>query len=800
MPNDHKEKWEQYKDYCRRDVDAEVEIALFLEKKIEIPSWERELQIADYNINKRGVRIDDTLARNAVLFWNRISEELRNRVKEITGLENPDSIQQLKSWLGRHGLKAQSLDKAAMTEYLTRTLMQNVRDVLLMRRELGKTSVKKYETMLRCQCSDGRAHGITQYYGTVTGRWAGRMIQVQNLHQNHLADLGYARNLLRSGAFEEMRLEYDSIPDTLSQLIRTALIPSDGNVFHVCDFSAIEARVTAWLSGEQWVLDAFVNGGDIYCVTASRMFGVEVTKHGEHGRLRQPGKVAVLACGYGGGPAAFDSMAKNYGLHFTDEEKIKYVRQWRKANPNTVRLWSIMERAAMAVIQTGRTIAINRGLRFSYKYGCLFIKLPSGRSLCYPRAKVTPGEKGDRITYERQSQTTKKWEITDTYGGRLVENCIAEGALILTNKGYVRIQDITTGHLIWDGVEYVRHEGLINKGVQDVISVNGVYMTPDHKILTTDGWKEANKVNRLDWEKVRKPYSYRAFREQPTKQGRMGLSMRLREYLSCCCVGSKEKEEPLVRLYEKEIPIGSKVKAWNDKASFLRRMAQYGAKMYGAYASRLEELWRSWDIRMRGMAKFVRVVLGGYEGHLQEGLGIGSNRQQQGLLERELSLDNSEGELSKQKGECVCNDIVRNNDGGRVVGNNRYREDNNTLPNSARNDWGCVINETGCKKQVYDIRNCGSRNRFAVRLDDGRLGLVHNCVQGIARDILGVVILRCEERGYNIAFHVHDEVIVDAPPEVRLEDIEALFSESIEWAKGLPLKGSGYTGSYYFKD
>lgn len=423
-PADHPDKWEKYKAYCLRDVDTEVEVAKKIGWRIQIPAWERKMQLLDLAINKRGVGVDTKLAENAVSFWDRCSEALTERAKAITRLDNPNSVSQLKDWIRRFGLKVgESLDKAAIKELLERiTLPQVVREVLEIRKELGKTSVKKYQAMINMACRDGRVRGLTQYYATVTGRFAGRGIQLQNLPQNHLPDLGYARSLVRDGFYEEMELGYDSIPDTLSQLIRTGFIPSEGNVFHICDFSAIEARVAAWLSGEEWVLDAFRNGEDIYCVTASRMFGVNVQKHNEHGHLRQPGKVAVLACGYGGGPGAFDSMAKNYGLKFTDDEKKRYVSQWRKANPKTVEMWSLLEGVVTSCLQTGQTYRISRGIEVSTRWGFLFVKLPSGRTISYPRAKAVETYMGKRITYERMNQTTKKWEVAETYGGKLLEN------------------------------------------------------------------------------------------------------------------------------------------------------------------------------------------------------------------------------------------------------------------------------------------------------------------------------------------------------------------------------------------
>lgn len=422
---DHAEKWETFKKYCQRDVDSEQEICNRLCRCAWQPAWERGVQMLDYRINKRGVRVDTVLAKNALRFWERMTGELEAEAKELTGLENPNSVVQLKPWLASWGVRLEALDKSAVRGALQNPyLPERARRMLEIRLDLGKTSVKKYSTMLDWCCRDGRAHGLTQYYGTFTGRFSGRGVQMQNLPQNHLEDLDLARRMLRAGDYDMFSLAYDSVADTLSQLIRTAFVASEGGTLHVCDFSAIEARVTAWVSGEQWVLDTFAKGGDIYCVTASRMFGVEVTKHGPHGNLRQPGKVAVLACGYGGGPAAFDSMAKNYGLSFTDQEKETYVRQWRRANPHTVNLWSVVERAAVAAIETGKTIAINRGIRMRKKYGMLFVQLPSGRVIAYPRVRVTDTYKGQSISYERMNQTTKKWESASTWGGKLVENIV----------------------------------------------------------------------------------------------------------------------------------------------------------------------------------------------------------------------------------------------------------------------------------------------------------------------------------------------------------------------------------------
>ncbi len=416
-------KWETYKAYCLRDVDTEVEVARKVIGCQNIPAWERELQIADYRINRRGVRIDIPFVQNACRFIDLRANELMEEARRITGLENPNSVTQLKQWIhDTTGYRMETLSKESIDDIPVQFLGPKVRRVVEIRKELGKTSVAKYPAMLDCVCQDGRMHGLFQYYGAVqTGRWAGRLVQLQNLAQNHLSDLDYARELVADGSYERFCINYANVNNTLSELIRTALIPSPGNKFIVCDFSAIECRVIAWLAGERWVLDTFRNGGDIYCATAGKMFGVPVEKHGQNAELRQKGKIATLALGYQGGVGALSAMgADRMGL--SDEEMRSIVKMWRKANPHIVKLWSTIERSAKAAIYSDRAVASVRGVTFYMRRGILFCLLPSGREIAYPRAKLTGEEDDMRISYERMNQTTKKWEVDETYGGKLAEN------------------------------------------------------------------------------------------------------------------------------------------------------------------------------------------------------------------------------------------------------------------------------------------------------------------------------------------------------------------------------------------
>lgn len=431
LPSDAPDKWAVFKQYNIRDVDVEQHIRKKVTRLTPAP-FDEELYVADQEINDRGVMIDRQLVDAAARFDEEYKSELLEQAKVLTGMENPNSPSQIKDWLHElTGLRIESLNKKMLEDldeqfkYWPKAIR-----VLQIRKELGKTSNKKYNAMQACVCADGRIHGLLQFCGAArTGRWAGRLVQVQNLPQNHLESLDYARSLVRQGDLDEFEMNYANVTQVLSELIRTAFVAADGKTFHVCDFSAIEARVIAWIAGEQWVLDVFKHGRDIYCETASRMFKVPVEKHGQNAHLRQRGKVAVLALGYGGGVSALEAMGgSRLGLTETEEKEIVY--KWRDSNPRIVRLWAIAEKAAITAIKTGESVTIHRGIVVSYKWGMLLITLPSGRTICYPRAKVGveygDGNRGDHdiIEYEGLSQTTKKWGRVRTYGGKLVENIV----------------------------------------------------------------------------------------------------------------------------------------------------------------------------------------------------------------------------------------------------------------------------------------------------------------------------------------------------------------------------------------
>ncbi len=421
LPEHNMEKWETFKAYNKRDVEVEIGIQQKL-CKFPVPDFVWAEFWLDQEINDRGIAVDMDVAANAVTIDNIIKEKLKSAMQDITDLENPNSIQQMKEWLIDNGLEVDSLGRKEVKELL-KTAPPKLSSVLELRQQLAKSSVKKYQAMRNAVCKDNRARGMFQFYGANrSGRWAGRIIQLQNLPQNHMADLEQARELVKSGNFTALELLYDDIPDTLSQLIRTAFVPRNGYKLIVSDFSAIEARVIAHLAGEKWRAEVFKNGGDIYCASASQMFHCKVEKHGENAHLRQKGKIAELALGYGGSVGALKSMgALEMGL---DEDELQpLVDSWRNANPNIVRFWWDVDRCVKKTIKQ-KTLTETHGIKFIYQSGMLFIQLPSGRRLCYIRPRI--GENrfgGESVTYEGIG-STKKWERIESYGPKFVENIV----------------------------------------------------------------------------------------------------------------------------------------------------------------------------------------------------------------------------------------------------------------------------------------------------------------------------------------------------------------------------------------
>lgn len=421
LPEHDPVKWSTFIAYNKRDVETEMAIQQKL-SKFPVPEFLWEEYHLDQEINDRGIQLDMVLVEQAIAIDERSREELSAKMRQLTALENPNSVQQMKEWLTKHGLEVDCLDKKAVKELL-KTAPPELAEVLELRRQLAKSSVKKYQAMQNAVCADGRARGMFQFYGANrSGRWAGRLIQLQNLPQNHMTHLEDARRLVRAGDYALLSALYDSVPEVLSELIRTAFVPRDGYKFIVSDFSAIEARVLSFLAGESWRLKVFAENGDIYCASASAMFHVPVEKHGQNAHLRQKGKIAELALGYGGSVGALKSMgALEMGL--AEEELQPLVDAWRTSNPNIVQLWWDVDNAVKTTVRQ-RLDTETHGIRFRYRSGMLFIILPSGRQLCYVKPKMGTNKfGGESVTYEGIG-STKKWERIESYGPKFTENVV----------------------------------------------------------------------------------------------------------------------------------------------------------------------------------------------------------------------------------------------------------------------------------------------------------------------------------------------------------------------------------------
>lgn len=448
LPTDAPDKWAQFIEYNRQDVVAERTIRKRL-LRWEPDSLEHKFWCLDARINERGMRVDRELVHNAIAMDERYKAELTKQAVAISGLENPNSVAQIKQWLlEQEGIEVPSLNKKVVAEVVSQLNGERAKQFMALRARLAKSSTKKYEAMERSACADAHIKGCFQFYGANrTGRFAGRLVQLQNLPQNHMEDLAVARSLVRDNDYETVRLLYDSVSDTLSELIRTALIPEPGHRFIVADFSAIEARVIAWIAGEQWRLDVFRNGGDIYCASASQMFHVPVVKHGENGHLRQKGKIAELALGYGGGANALKAFGADK-MGMTEEEMVNTVDLWREASPRVCALWRALERAAIRCVvhKTPQVSAIG-GIRFEIECGILWMTLPSGRRIAYYGAEYGPSRfHRDRraLSYMGVDQKTKRWGRVETWGGKLAENvtqatardCLRDTMLALEDAGY----------------------------------------------------------------------------------------------------------------------------------------------------------------------------------------------------------------------------------------------------------------------------------------------------------------------------------------------------------------------------
>lgn len=808
LPEHDPEKWTRFKEYAVRDVEAMRTIYHHLEQWTP-DAAERRFWALDARINAHGVRIDRKLATNAVLMDAKNKEELTAEAIALTGMENPKSVSQIKSWLyDQEGKEFPSLNKKVLADVIPALKSEDAKQFMALRTELSKSSTAKYNAMLRSMSpKDDHVRGCFRFYGANrTGRFAGALVQFQNLSKNYDANLDGMRELVKGGHYTALKVLYDGVADPLSQLVRTAIIPEEGHKILVADFSAIEARVTAWFAGEEWKLQAFRDGQDIYCATASQMFHVPVVKHGINGELRQKGKVAELACGYGGGVNALKAFGADK-MGMTDEEMQDVVDKWRDSNANVAAWWKTMENAAVrAVARQVETVDKIGGITFSYENGVLFMKLPSGRRLAYwgaayGESRFQPGRK--TLSYMGVNQQTKKWSRVETWGGKLVENCWAAGTLVCTNHGWIPIEKVARDDLIWDGFDWVKHDGAVCRGSQRTMSVDGERCTPDHKIRTTRGWQYAKDCDGLDRLPVQLPADYRAVgRKRPSRKKEVACAV---PELRDCALGRHPRHseaaaaEPsgFLRLQEKRTHRRGKHNTRAVGASGVGSVAQHEAEMHRPEPQGLGKLWWPWYHRVRALAKELRGILVRHGSNVQTGAGAGSPRKQRGLLPGKLPMGNTPGEHA----EPALHAATREGKCARTGGKKRDRTIYPVLSHLTRRAGRLTVDPSGREEPVYDLLNCGERHQFVILTRKGPL-IVHNCVQATARDVLREAMFALDEQGYQVIAHVHDECIVTEPITSgrTYEDMAKTMCPDIPWAKGLPLEAAGYDGDYYFKD
>lgn len=943
-PEDEPEKWELFKTYNAGDVISEQEIARRLEKW-PVPDFVQKQWELDTLHNAMGVNIDMKLVNGAISIADRNTKNLLDEAAEITGLDNPNSRDQLKDWLTKELPEddVPDMKKDTVSGLLKNVSAEHVKRVLEIRQETGKAAHKKYARIKSMVCADGRVRGMMKFYGAGrTGRWSSQGVQLQNLARTHVKNLDLARAIVESENLNMLRFCYGNVSDTLGQLVRTALIPSPGHVFVDADFSAIEARVIAWLAGEEWVLEVFRTHGKIYEATASQMFGVpmeKIKKGNPEYELRQRGKVATLACiaedslvpvkfkdgsvyeipiqlvtseykvwdgnewvscdgavfngyrevityegltatpdhlvwvegqdepvpfwiaaqsgshlaksgtsdrrstksctgqaqelarntktvrvydirnagpnhryavqgvivhncGYQGGAHAMATMDINHAID--PELYPSLVKKWRQANPAIVKYWYDTENAALETLRTGQPHKVGYctyAFETDEATGQWFLTclLPSGRKLFYVRPTICENRFGKQAIRFWGVNDKKKWGEIDTYGGRLVENCVSGEALVLTQRGLVRLKNVCDSDMLWDGIEYVHHKGLLQKGKQYCICVNGVYMTPDHNILTERGWISASSCEGYNGPAERLFNSDILCGERREKVT-VASSMRLRSRKDNARKRVCEEENQVVRLHDTALHIQESNNARNERKPVLERLAFHAAALRVSVRASLEKLRRSWNNSVPRVG-FIRELLCGHVRDVQARVDTGKNRREQRILQGKLQMDTNALASTKQTQQSRHRYTSGENDdcgSSRIVRNRALYPG---VPCSAQLANSFVI-YTGqyTKQSVYDIMDCGPRNRFAVMGENG-LMLVHNCCQAVARDCLAEKLYPLEQAGYPVVFSIHDEIIADVPESYAdLKTVTDIMSAPISWAPGLPLNAEGWVGKYFKKD
>lgn len=811
MPEDYPEKWSRFVAYNGQDVVAERAIRKTLARWAPTGA-ERKIWAVDQQINDRGIRVDLTLANAAREMDRAYKAELTQQAIALTGMENPNSVEQVKQWLEeQEDIEVPSLNKKVVADVVAALSTDTAKQFMAIRSELARSSTKKFDAMVLSACADDHVRGCFQFCGAGrTGRWAGRRVQLQNLAKNKMPDLAACRGLVRTGDLEATRLLYGDISSTLSELVRTALIPEPGHTFIVCDYSAIEARVLAWIAGEEWALEEFRGKGQIYEATGAMMFHVPketIAKGGCNHHRRQAAKTAVLACGYGGGKNALLAFGADK-MGMSDEDMIETVDLWRKANPNAVRLWKDLERAAIRCVVHGTTqVSRTGGIRFDFERGILWMTLPSGRRIAYFGAQYGESrwKNGRTLSYMGIEQKTHKWARLETWGGKLTENCWAAGTPVLTSRGWVPIERVDATDLLWDGYAWVKHNGVFNPGAKDTIELDGLSVTPDHLIYTTEGWTRAEKCEGLYRARVQLPDGYTSKRENgQTRQTSVGGQMPVREHEADGHPGPHEEGKGrtpgFLRLPKEETYLRGENQTRDEQTPGVCGVALHDSPMHEPETQSLEELWGPRYYGMPCLDGDLRAILEGHGANLQTWAGAGPEGQRQRLLPGELPLGNAESQFPKQEGgPGHGNEWPENLSVGPVIAD-RHPVHDSDLPTRPRLSVRVPSDEAGRKKQVFDLLNSGPRHQYVVLGDSGPM-IVHNCVQATARDCLRDAMIHLTDAGFDIRAHIHDEVVITEPLGGRtVEDVAAIMGQDLPWAPGLPLRGDGYTCDFYMKD
>lgn len=810
------EDWALFKQYCLQDTRAEAAIWHKLHAW-RPPAEEQRLWELDQAMNDRGVQIDVELVNAAHSMGLMHRERLVEKAKALTQLDNPNSVKQLIEWLNsqkdfdpdEENEEVDNLRKKTVEQILGRADLDDVvRQVLELRQQIAKSSLKKYDTIIRAVCADGRIRGTMQFGGANrTMRWAGRLLQVQNLPQGIIEDLELltvTRELVRAGDYDSLGWIFgeDQIPNVLATLIRTCLIAAPGKRLIVADLSAIEARVTAWFAQCKWRLEVFKTHGMIYEASASQMFDIPLgdiisykKRTGKHHPIRKKSKAAELALGYQGGPNALVTMgALEQGL--TLEELPPIVDAWRTANPEIAGrlnadgyweggLWRDVEAAVKKCLRTGLRQEVANCI-FRKAGGNLVITLPSGRHMHYVKAHLHREGKRTEIRYWGTDQKTKRWGLLNTYGGKL---CIAKDTPVLTRRGWIPIQNVVPFEEVWDGVEWVRQEGAARKGVKETIKAHGVRMTSDHEILTDKGWRRASQSKGLNRASCRLPDGYEVHRIG-RQEIDLGSGLRLREGHLVARNGAAKAVEArgdsLVWLHAQSLDQEKADRPRDVGAPGVRGLAEPARPLHSADASGLGELRRPRDSGVQEVEAVLSGVLGGHGSDLRARLDYRSDRQRAGILPGKLPLGDVQTASQQPTQLLACTGTVGAD----------HRSGGCAPARDLSFDFALQSEE------VFDLINSGPRHRFVVADENGQPLIVHNCeniVQAFSRDILREILFRLPT--YHPIMLVHDEgVWEEAVGEGSLDETLVAMGTEVSFAPGLPLKGAGFENHFYFKD